>query len=355
MNKFFLSLIIIFVFSTKSYSENLKFTKIVKLKNPWSASFINNNEMIIAEKEGKIKILNLSSKEIFNINHNLNYLVHGQGGLLDIIYKDENLWISYTEDRGDWKTSTSIAKAKINKNELDFKNIFQANPPIDSGYHFGSRLAVKGDYIFASAGERGQGMIAQDPTKHPGSIIRIYSDGRIPEDNPKFENKPNWLPEIYQIGVRNPQGLTLSPFDGKIYLSNHGAMGGDWFGEAKKGENYGWKILGWGGRNYSGTNSGPKWKPGFTKAIQYWVPSIATSAIQIYKGEEFKEWNGHALITSLKEKSLRKLVFSNLDSVEEEVIFKNKIGRIRDIQIHPENGKIFFLAGNYLWLMEKAF
>ncbi len=353
MNKIFLSLIIIFVFLTKSYSENFKFTKIVKLKNPWSASFINNNEIIITEKEGKIKIINLSSKEISNINHNLNYLVHGQGGLLDIIYKNENLWISYTEDRGDWKTSTSIAKAKINKNKLDFKNIFQANPPIDSGYHFGSRLAIKGDYIFASAGERGQGMIAQDPTKHPGSIIRIYSDGRIPEDNPKFENKPNWLPEIYQIGVRNPQGLTLSPFDGKIYLSNHGAMGGDWFGEAKKGGNYGWKILGWGGRNYSGTKIGPKWKPGFTKAIQYWVPSIATSAIQIYKGEEFKDWNGHALITSLKEKSLRKLVFNNLDNIEEEVIFKNKIGRIRDIQIHPENGKIFFLAGNYLWLMEK--
>ena len=31
------------------------------------------------------------------------------------------------------KTSTSIAKARLNKKELDFKNIFQANPPIDSG------------------------------------------------------------------------------------------------------------------------------------------------------------------------------------------------------------------------------
>jgi quinoprotein glucose dehydrogenase len=282
-------------------------------------------------------------------------LVHGQGGLLDIIYKDENLWISYTEDRGDWKTSTSIAKARLDKNKLNFKNIFQAEPPIDSGYHFGSRLAIKDEYLFASAGERGQGMIAQDPTKHPGSIIRIYTDGRIPEDNPKFQGKSNWLPEIYQIGVRNPQGLTVSQFDGKIYLSNHGAMGGDWFGEAKKGENYGWKILGWGGRNYSGTKIGPKWKPGFTKAIQYWVPSIATSAIQIYKGKEFEEWNGHALITSLKDKSLRKLNFDNLDNIKEDLIFEKKIGRIRDIQVHPQNGKIYFLAGNGLWLMEKAY
>ena len=309
--------------------------------------------MIISEKGGKIKFFDLNKKKIYEIKHNLNYLEHGQGGLLDILFKDNFIYISYTEDRGNGKTSTSVAKAKFNRQNLVFKNIFQANPPIDSGYHFGSRLAIKGDYLYASAGERGQGMIAQDPTKHPGSIIRIHTDGRIPKNNPKFESKKNWLPEIFQIGVRNPQGLTLSPFDGKIYLSNHGAKGGDWFGEAKKGENYGWKILGWGGTNYSGTKIGPKWKPGFTKAIAYWVPSIATSAITIYKGEEFNEWNGNALITSLKDKSLRKLTFNNLSNVKEEIIFKNKIGRIRDIQVHPTNGKIYFLANDSLWVMEK--
>ena len=197
-------------------------------------------------------------------------------------------------------------------------------------------------------------MIAQDGSKHPGSIIRIHLDGKIPKDNPKFLDKKDWLPEIFQIGVRNPQGLTLSPFDQKIYISNHGAKGGDWFGEVKKGENYGWKILGWGGTNYSGTKIGPKWKPGFTKAIQYWVPSIATSAITIYKGEEFKEWNGNALITSLKDMSLRKLDFTNLESVKEDIIFQRKIGRIRDIQVHPKNGKIYFLSKESLWIMEKV-
>ena len=247
----------------------------------------------------------------------------------------------------------SIAKAKFDNENIDFKNIFQASPPIDSMYHFGSRLAIKDDYLFASLGERGKGMIAQDGSKHPGSIIRIHLDGNIPKDNPKFINKNDWLPEIYQIGVRNPQGLTLSSFDGKIYISNHGAKGGDWFGEVKKGENYGWKILGWGGTNYSGLPIGPKWKPGFTKAIKYWVPSIATSAITIYRGDEFKEWNGLALITSLKDKSLRSLDFSNQNNVIEKIIFKNKIGRIRDIQVQPSTGKIYFLSEEALWLMEK--
>ena len=352
VKKYFLLIIFFLLFASKSYSNNYKLTKIINLNEPWGSSFINNNEIIITEKSGKIKIINIVSKEATDIKHNLNFLEDGQGGLLDIIYQDDTLWISYSENRGDLKTSTSIAKAQLNKQELNFKNIFQANPPIDSGYHFGSRLAIKGNYLFASAGERGQGMIAQDPTKHPGSIIRIHTDGSIPKDNPKFEGKSDWLPEIYQIGIRNPQGLTLSTFDQKIYLSNHGARGGDWFGEAKKGGNYGWKILGWGGTNYSGTTIGPKWKPGFTKAIKYWVPSIAASAITIYKGEEFKEWNEHALITSLKDKSLRKLNFNDLSNLNEEVIFKNKIGRIRDIQVHPVDGKIYFLTGDNLWLME---
>jgi quinoprotein glucose dehydrogenase len=354
MKIFFILVFFIINFQSYSIADDFNFKKIVTLNNPWGSSFINNEEIIITEKSGKIKLANVVSKKIIEIKHNLNFLEYGQGGLLDIVYKENKLWISYTEDRGNWKTSTSIAKAKFNKKELIFQNIFQANPPIDSGYHFGSRLAIKDDYLFATAGERGQGMIAQDGTKHPGSIIRIHTDGSIPTDNPKFEGKPKWLPEIYQIGVRNPQGLALSPYDEKIYISNHGAKGGDWFGEAKKGENYGWKILGWGGTNYSGTKIGPKWKPGFTKAIQYWVPSIAASAIIIYKGKEFNEWNGEALITSLKDKSMRKLNFQNLSKIEETIIFKDKIGRIRDIQVHPVNGKIYFLAGNSLWLMEKT-
>ena len=345
--------IILIFFSFYAYAANLKFTKIVSLDYPWGLTFINHNELLISEKNGKIKLINLTTKKIKEIEHNLNYSSYGQGGLLDIIYKNNTIWISYSEDRASSKTSTSIAKAIYNSTKMNFKNIFQAHPPIKSGYHFGSRLAIQDNYLYASVGERGKGMIAQDGSKHPGSIIRINIDGSIPKDNPKFNGMNDWLAEIYQIGVRNPQGLTLSPFDNKIYISNHGARGGDWFGEVKKRENYGWKILGWGGTNYSGSKIGPKWKEGFTKAIYYWIPSIGTSAITIYNGKEFKEWNGHALISSLKDQSLRKLIFKDIQEIKEDIIFIDKIGRIRDIQVHPYNGKIYFLSENKLWLMEK--
>ena len=156
--------IIFFIFFISSIvqADEISLKKIVDLYDPWGSSFINKNEIILTEKEGEIKIVNINTKNIFNVEHNLNFLVDGQGGLLDILHKDNNIWISYTENRGDWKTSTSIARAKLNKKKLSFSNIFQAEPPIDSGYHFGSRLVIKDDFLYASAGERGGGMIAQD-------------------------------------------------------------------------------------------------------------------------------------------------------------------------------------------------
>ena len=336
-------------------SNEPKLEELIKgLKNPWSLSFITDENILITEKSGNLLKINLANKKTIKLTHNLNILEDGQGGLLEVLFDNDEIYVSYSENRGGGKSSTSVAKALIKDRNLNFKNIFRAEPPINSGYHFGSRMIIKDNYLFITVGERGEGMIAQDPTKHPGSIIRIHLDGSIPLNNPKFENKNNWLPEIYQIGVRNPQGMALSPFNDKIYLTNHGAKGGDWFGIVKKAENYGWKILGWGGTNYTGTKIGPKWKRGFTKAIKYWVPSIAVSSMIIYKGNEFQEWNGDALITSLKDQSLRKIKFKDNNFLNEDIVFKETIGRIRDIEIQKKTGEIFLLTDQgSLWRLYK--
>ncbi len=355
MKKVILIVCFFLIYTFNLFSVEPKLQEVLKgLDSPWSLTFITDNKVLITEKAGNLKLVDFNNKKIKEIKHNLDVLEDGQGGLLEVLYHNEEVFVSYSENLKKGKTSTSVAKAKFNENILNFKNIFRATPPINSGYHFGSRLVVKDNFLYITAGERGEGMIAQDPSKHPGSIIRIHLDGKIPKDNPKFKGKKKWLPEIYQIGVRNPQGMALSPFDNKIYLTNHGAKGGDWFGEAKYGENYGWKILGWGGTNYTGTKIGPKWMPGFTKAIKYWVPSIAASSMVIYKGNEFNEWNGDALITSLRDQSLRKIKFKKNKFLNEKIIFKGNIGRIRDIEIQKSTGKIFLLTDEgSIWRLQK--
>ena len=121
-------------------------------------------------------------------------------------------------------------------------------------------------------------------------------DGSSPKDNPKYR-KHEWLSEIYQIGVRNPQGMTLSPSNNKVYISNHGARGGDFFGEVKFGENYGWEF-GVGEDKITILQSVARLRNGINdlQKLFAWTPSIAVSAIQIYKGLEFPEWNNHILV-----------------------------------------------------------
>ena len=126
MKIFFILVILIINYQSLSLAEDLNFKKIVSLNDPWGSSFLNNEEIIITEKSGKIKLINIKSKEIIDIKHNLNFVEDGQGGLLDIIHKDNQLWVSYSEDRKNGKTSTSIAKAKLDRKELFFQLIQQA-------------------------------------------------------------------------------------------------------------------------------------------------------------------------------------------------------------------------------------
>ena len=189
------------------------------LNYPWGMTFVDDENLLITEKSGRLLKINVLTGKHYNINHDLNVLARGQGGLLDVLYHDDYIYISYSHNYGEGYSSTAIVRGKLMDDTIkDIEILLIAEPKIKSNKHFGSRIVIKDKYLFASFGERGKGMIAQDPTTHPGSIIRIYLDGSIPQDNPRFTNHPSWLPAIYQIGIRNPQGMALSPYDNTVYI-----------------------------------------------------------------------------------------------------------------------------------------
>ena len=181
--------------------------------------------------------------------------------------------------------------------------------------------------------------MGQNLNSHAGSIIRINLDGSVPE-NP-FEGE---LKEIFMIGVRNPQGMALSK-EGDLIISNHGAKGGDFIGQVESGSNYGWNKIGWGGTNYTGTKIGDgiPFKEEYKYPLLSWVPSIAPSDLIFYYGNEFPEWNGDILATSLKYKLLIKLEYKDEKVINKHIVFKDKIGRLRDVDINS-NGEIFIIT-----------
>ena len=312
---------------------------------PWGMTWVDSEKLLITQKKSyEIILIDTVNNTYTNIEHDIPVEGREQGGLLDIISEGENIWITCSIKKN-FGFTTAVYKSLLENNKLiNSELIFEALPYITNGRHFGSRMAIKEDNLFISIGERGKGMIAQDPTNSIGSIVRIKKDGGIPKDNP-YVNKPTWLPAIYQIGVRNPQGMDLDPLTNKVFISNHGPKGGDFIGEVKKGTNYGWKRVAWGGKNYSGTKvgEGNDWEPGLLKPDYIWVPSIGVGGIKFYQGNAFPEWKNSLLVGSLKFQYLSILKREDGVFKKEEIIFKNKIGRIRDIEINSK-GEIFLIA-----------
>ena len=340
-------LLLTFFYSFSVFSLTLeKFD--VKLNYPWGMTWVDSTNLLITQKKSKeIVLVDTKNNVSTIIEHQIPVEVREQGGLLDIISDGNTVWITCSIKKGPLLT-TAIFKSRFENNSLvGTKLIFEALPYIDTSRHFGSRLAIQGEYLFASIGERGKGMIAQDPTNAIGSVIRIHKNGSAPNDNPYIDN-PDWLPQVFQIGVRNPQGMDLDPLTDTVYISNHGPKGGDFIGPVLKGTNYGWKRVAWGGKNYSGTKvgEGNAWEPGLLKPDHIWVPSIGVGGIKFYQGSLFPEWNNSLLVGSLKFQYLSILPRLEKGFGEEEIIFKNKIGRIRDIEINQE-GEIFLIADEY--------
>ena len=339
------------------------------LNRPWALTFIDNKHLIVTEKSGGIYKINVKTSKKQVIKHNIQHISHdgGQGGLLDAHFNslDGHIYFTYSHNFKelslDKKTSnsssTAIARGKLVGNEInELEILLIAKPKQSTNKHFGSRIAIKDNMLYAGFGERDIRMISQDATMHPGSIIRIETNGKIPKDNPKFMGKDSWLPEIFTIGVRNPQGMTISPHDNKVYFSNHGPRGGDYIGEVQAGANYGWKDIAWGGSEYTGFSIGDEsFSKKYTKPIKAWVPSMAISSIQFYQGDVFPEWKGDLIICSLNGKSLIRLDYENNKIIGEEIIFKNKIGRIRDFEI-DDQGNIYLISDSpnaKLWKLSK--
>ena len=312
---------------------------------PWGMEFINDEIMLITEKEGKLSLVNLKDKTVSEINHTIPVTSYGQGGLLDIAQYNDDLYLSFTIGNNQGEYTTAIGKGEFlyPYNEVNnFEILLEATPYLNSGAHFGSRILINEDNIYATIGERGNGKFSQNPANHIGSVVEINLNNA--KTTTRFNNYKDSLPEVFQIGLRNPQGLALSP-NGNMYLSNHGSKGGDFIGLVIPNTNYGWNNIGWGGTNYIGTQigTGKAFSDEYLKPILSWVPSIAPSDIVFYQGDEFPEWSNDLLVTSLKFKMLLKISINDGNVSNETIILKDKIGRIRDVDINSK-GEIFLIS-----------
>lgn len=324
------------------------------LQHPWSIAFLPNGDMLITERPGRLRIVRNGKLLPDPVPGVPPVRAQGQGGLLDVVphpdfANNRLLYLTYSKPNEDGsEATTAVARAKFENDRLtDLEEIFVAQAWSRGGNHFGSRLVFDGKgHILITVGDRAarpeletaERHPAQLLTNHQGTVIRLYEDGRVPEDNP-FVGRSDALPEIWSYGHRNPQGLALHPETGDLWLNEHGPQGGDELNLVRPGLNYGWPVIGY-GVQYGGSiiHRGTA-QEGMEQPVHYWVPSIATSGLMIYTGDKFPAWRGNIFVGGLAGQQLARLTMDGQRVVAEETLLRG-IGRIRDVRQGPD-GNIY--------------
>ena len=316
------------------------------LDAPWAIAFLPGGGYLVTERGGALlHVRNGTARRVSGVPR---VAAVGQGGLLDVMVPRDFatsravfLSFSRSEPGGGAGTAVAVGRLDVGGGALrDVRTIFTAAPGSRGGRHFGSRIVeAADDTLFVTLGERGDRPSAQDRGNHNGSVLRINRDGTVPGDNP-FVGAAGVQSEIWSYGHRNPQGAVVDG-QGRLWMVEHGARGGDEVNRIRRGANYGWPVIAY-GRHYSGEKIGEgSAKPGMEQPMFFWDPSIAPSDVMIYSGRLWPEWRGDFFVGSLKFDMISRLEANPLREVER--ISGKATDRVRDVAEAPD-GSIWVVS-----------
>lgn len=139
-------------------------------------------------------------------------------------------------------------------------------------------------------------------------------------------------PEVFTMGHRNSQGLTIHPITGDIWECEYDPRGGDELNRLQAGANYGWPIISY-GIEYSGqpVGAGIQQQSGMKQPVYYWDPVVSPSGITFYAGNKIPEWQNNLFLCLLTQTHIIRLVIENNKVIGEERLLVSEGQRFRDI------------------------
>lgn len=328
-------------------------TVAIGLENPWGVAFLPSGRFLVAERPGRLRMVEADGTVGAPVAGLPAIAAGGQGGLLDVLADSDftrtrTVYFCFAEPQpGGSGNSTALASAKLSADDSrleDVEVLFSQRPKVSSSAHFGCRIVESRDgTLFMTLGDRfSRRDDAQKLDNHIGKVIRIRKDGSVPPDNP-FVGRQGALPEIWSYGHRNGQGATLAP-DGRLWMHEHGAQGGDEINVPQAGRNYGWPVITH-GENYGGGRIGEGTaKAGMEQPLHFWVPSIAPSGMAFLTSDRYgAAWKGNLFVGSLKFGYLDRIVLKDGKVVAEHKLLEDGKARIRDVKQGPD-GLLYVLT-----------
>jgi PQQ-dependent dehydrogenase (s-GDH family) len=237
-----------------------------------------------------------------------------------------------------------------------------------------------------------QEVTAENWTAYQGKVLRMNSDGSIPDDNPVIDGVQS---HIFTYGHRNPQGLTVGE-GGNLFVAEHGPNSDDEVNHLLPGGNYGWpyvsgykddkayQFINWSSAGdkcgnleykpldppvdmveitneseFNVTNFVPPMITFYTVDSNYNFtdhncgelayicnPTVAPSSLDLYSSNFIPGWNNTFLMTSLKAGKIFQLHPGDNGTafVKDPVELFHSENRYRDLAVSPDGSTLYVIT-----------
>ncbi|MFB6318616.1 PQQ-dependent sugar dehydrogenase [Saccharicrinis sp. FJH54] len=363
------------------------------LNTPWDLQYGPDGYLWITEKhDGVLLRVNPETAERDELIH-LSDLSSsgGQDGLLGFAFHEKfqsdspYIYVSYTHLlSGERRQKLVRFTYSINGNDgsLSSPVVLLDGLPSSNDHQSGRLLYGPDNKLYYTIGDQGvkvcdnnlaqflptqQQIDNNDWSRYPGKVLRLNTDGSIPEDNPVIDGVKS---HVYSYGHRNPQGLVFGN-NGILYSDEHGPSSDDEINIIDPGKNYGWPYVAGIKDNLVYDNDGchsnetsftdPNYQDPllslFTPDTEKepscndaWMcrPNIAPSSIAIYENDKIPGWENALLLTSLKKGRVYKVQLDETGTsvIGEPIPYFYTTNRYRDIAIDPDGKSFYIITDN---------
>jgi len=310
------------------------------LEVPRSIVWTSQDRILITERPWRIRVIEnniLQTDPIHIIPFISNRSEEGLMGITKDPDYDNNKYIytAYAYTDGESMRVRIVRFSDLWDSLIDETLIIDKLPAAQR--HAGTALSFWPDNkLYVTVGDATQGEKAQFPDYYNGKIIRLNSDGSVPEDNPY-----PWY-ATRSMGHRNSQGIARNS-QWIMYAIDHGPSifdgppGWDEINLISKGSNHGRPIV-----------SHEKTQTGMDNPIAIFTPALAPASLMIYNGSMFPEWKDNLFVGGLRGQTILKVAIDpNMPDniIDQQKIIDDSYGRIRFIWQAPD-GSIYFSTSN---------